>query len=299
MNRAIPLLLCCLIPATLLAAEVPGLDSAEESYDLRQVLLRQSSVTVTPGQWQWDLDVNYLRAPTPGAEGNSTLIRDFTVENRIRAGVTDYLEAYASLPYVIAERETTMASEVSSDSTSDIGDLEAGIGLVLARETSVLPGVTLSLAASHPTGEDPYDSSEPYPAFTGSGHESLRGELNFVRSSDPLVFYWGIGFTYYDSEESQGVDIQPGNAFLYRFGVGFEVNRDASLIAEVTGAYQGEVELDGDAVDGSTSEPVLLRLAVTTRLARHVYLEPSVSFGMTDDAADVIAGITLVNRGAL
>jgi len=270
----------------------------EDTYDLRQILLRQSSVTVTPGSWQLDTSLDYARIPYAASAGGKSTLRTTTFDNTLRLGITDRLQVFGGIPLAYASRETTDASGYHDDTVTGIGDVNFGLSTVVSRESASFPGTVFTLAATLPTGESPYDGDQLYGAYTGSGHTSVRGQFDFVRSSDPIVLYWGVGYEYFDSASGWGYDIEPGSAIRYRFGLGFSVNRDASIVAEMLGAYQFETAVDGDTVDGSASEPVSVKIGVTTRLAQNLYIEPAIIFGVTDDAPDMIVGSTLVSRGA-
>jgi hypothetical protein len=82
----------------------------------------------------------------------------------------------------------------------------------------------------------------------------------------------------------------------YNMGLGFSVNDDVSLSGRFVGMYQGDWEISGDKQEGTSYEPMSLRLAATLRYRRRVYLEPAVSFGLNDDAPDVTLGVSLVKR---
>jgi hypothetical protein len=72
------------------------------------------------------------------------------------------------------------------------------------------------------------------------------------------------------------------------------VNQNVSLSAQLSGAYQSETRLNGTTISGSSQEPVSLRMALTSRLAKNYYLEPSVTFGLNNDAPDFLLGISFV-----
>jgi hypothetical protein len=82
----------------------------------------------------------------------------------------------------------------------------------------------------------------------------------------------------------------------YSMGLGFSVNDDVSLSGRFAGVLQGNWEIDDEKVEGSSYEPMTLRVAATMRCRRHTYLEPAVSFGLNDDAADVFVGAALILR---
>lgn len=289
--------LCALLCAGARAAG-PAPTAEEDTYDLRQVLLRSSSVTVSPGAWQWDASLDYTRLQLARSDGGKSTHRSATFDNNLRLGVTERLQVFGGLPLVYAVRETTDPEGFHEDSVSGIGDPSLGLSVVIAPEGASFPGTVFTLAATYPSGESPYDGDPQFhDAFTGSGHTRVRGEVDFVRSSDPVVLYWGLGYEYFDSASGWDHDIEPGGAIHYRFGAGFSVNRDTSLLAELLGAYQFESSLDGETVDGSQSEPVSMKVGVTARLSRDLYIEPAAILGITEDAPDLTAGATLVRRG--
>lgn len=290
----LPIVLCTL-PSI---AQQPAPSEEEAILDLRQIQLRSSSITVEPGRWEVDLSPYYTRALRDGAGTDASTFRSFTLDNVIRLGLAPGIELVGDLPLVHATRETTGATGFEEDAADGIGDAGIGLGFQLVREQGARPAVLLSLAAVFPTGESPYDRDPLYGASTGTGHTRVRGSLDFIRSSDPLVLFWSVGYEYYDSAEGWELDIAPGAALRYGCGVGFSVNRDVALLAELVGAYQLETEVDGETAEGSTAEPISFKAGLTTRMTRNVFVEPFVLMGLTEDAPEVIAGATVVTRGA-
>jgi hypothetical protein len=124
----------------------------------------------------------------------------------------------------------------------------------------------------------------------------MTGGLAFVKSLDPVVVFWGLDYTHQFERDGLGQRVQPGETFGYNLGLGFAVNEDVSLSAQVGGAYQTETRLGGIVADGTSREPVTLRLGLTNRWSSNTYLEPSVTFGLNDDAADVGLGLSITRR---
>ncbi len=290
-----PAIFALAVDARAAGAATPS--AAEDSFDLRQVLLRENSVTVSPGQWQVDVGLNYVHAPTtlPG-DGNSAM-RSGIIEDHLRLGLTDRIEAFAGLPLAYAKRSTTDTNGYHSSSAGGFGDAVLGASATLCHESDAAPGTIFTLQAGLPTGASPYDKEQTYGASTGTGHTTVQGMLDFVRSSDPIVLFWGVGYQYFGSASGWDGTVKPGSEILYRLGIGFAVNRDASLIAETDGAYQFESKVKGSTISGSSADPVTLRLGVTLRIDRDLYLEPATTFGMTDAAPDIMIGLTLIDRG--
>ena len=134
-----------------------------------------------------------------------------------------------------------------------------------------------------PSGEDPYRGDGTEPLF-GSGHWALAASLQWVRTADPLVLFGGIGYLHQFSRHANGQKYEPGPGLQYSMGLGFSVNDDVSLSGRFAGLLQGNWDVDGETVEGSSYEPMTLRVAATMRCRRNTYIEPEVTFGLNDDA---------------
>jgi hypothetical protein len=106
---------------------------------------------------------------------------------------------------------------------------------------------------------------------------------------DPVVFYGRVGYTY----TLERNDSDPGDEISYRIGMGFSLNDRVSFNMQVLGAYVERLELNGDKIAGSSLNIISLQFGVTVLLAKHLFLEPSVNVGLTDDAADVVVGLSV------
>jgi hypothetical protein len=93
-----------------------------------------------------------------------------------------------------------------------------------------------------------------------------------------------------------GIDIEGGQSINYSFGAGFAINNQISLSGQFFGAYQTEIELNGEEIDGSNREPMALRSSLTYRISDGQYLEPAVTYGLNDSAPDVILQLSYSHR---
>ena len=91
-------------------------------------------------------------------------------------------------------------------------------------------------------------------------------------------------------------NVQPGETIGYNFGFGFAVNENVSLSSQVSGSYQWETQSDGTTVSGSSSEPVSLRAALTYRISKKSYIEPSVTIGFNNDTPNFVIGLSATRR---
>jgi hypothetical protein len=266
----------------------------EEEEDLSSIYLRNTSVILPPGTWDLEVEMNYRRGKS-GPLDDSDLNRQFRMPMTARFGICRGWEGSVSAPLIYSYRELSDGVNVNSDEDIGFGDVTAGASFQVAEEKPSWPEMVGTFQVRAPTGRDPYRGAGDE-ADLGSGHWTVSTGLQFVRTTDPLVLFWGIGYIHQFSERSHGQKYEPGEGVTYNMGLGFSVNDDVSLSGRFAGVYQGDWEIDGDKVEGTSYEPMSLRLAATLRYRRRVYLEPAVSFGLNDDAPDVVAGVALITR---
>jgi hypothetical protein len=266
----------------------------EEEEDLSSIYLRNTSVILAPGTWDLEVGLNYRRGKE-GALDDSDLTRQFRMPMTARFGISRRWEGSVSVPLIYSYRELWDGVSLNSDEAIGFGDVTAGASVQLAEEEPSWPEMVGTIQVRAPTGRDPYRGAGDEAAL-GAGHWMVATNLQFVRVTDPLVLFWGIGYIHQFSERSAGQKYEPGEAVTYNMGLGFSVNDDVSLSGRFVGVYQGDWEINGDKQEGTSYEPMSLRLAATLRYRRRVYLEPAVSFGLNDDAPDVTVGVAVVKR---
>ena len=128
-------------------------------------------------------------------------------------------------------------------------------------------------------------------SLLGTGTWSLGVGITLVKTLDPVVFFGRVGYTY--TFEHEGFD--PGNEITFLAGMGFSLNDRVSFNMQVNGTFNTEnTRLHGRTITGSSQESVNLQLGVTVQVTKHLFVEPIVSFGLTDDATDVVFGFNVV-----
>jgi hypothetical protein len=263
--------------------------------DIRRLFLRQSSVLLDPGQIELEAGLTYFSEQTSQAILNARF-RQFQVPLSLRAGLLDRLEGSLSIPYAHAEQTFSFADDSVSERSNGFGDALIGINYDLFRETALRPDIVVTLNLQAPTGDSPDESG----LSIGSGHWAGSLGLQFIKTVDPIVLFWGVRYThefpathYYNDGT---YEVRPGPSLDYNFGFGFAVNDKISLSAQATGGYQDDSEVDGDAISGSSREPVSLRSALTYRISRSLLFEPSLTIGLNDDTPDFTIGLAAARR---
>jgi hypothetical protein len=265
----------------------------EDQEEVTKMFLRQTSVLLKPGQAEVEFGVAYERDLQQVIGFSRQTLREFSFPLAFRYGINAKLEGFVTQPVAYGVTELTESGTTVEKSAWGLKDTSFGLNYLLARETAKRPDVILSLSGRAPTGLDPYrnDGTE---VGLGNGHWAVSPGLQLVKTFDPVVIFGGVYYTHQFERHALGQDIQPGEEAGYSFGLGFAINEDVSVSAQLLGAFQSEYRLDGSTVSGSSREPVSLRMALTNRWRKGFYVEPSVTFGLNDDAPDFVLGASCI-----
>lgn len=267
----------------------------EPDEDIRSVFLRKSSVILDKGKWEFETGFYYQRDKYQLSDGRVDVDRKFYLPLNLRYGVSSFLEAALSIPVVHGQRESLLeGSQVNYEDTG-VGDTNFSIKALLIRERNFIPEIIGSIQVRIPTGSDPY-STDGTKVGLGSGHWGVFAGVQFIKNSDPIVLFWGFDYSYEFEENYLGLNIQPGQSFGYNFGFGFAVNPDIALNILLSGKYEDEIQLNGNPLEGSSAEPILLRFGITNRWTSNVFIEPFVSFGLNSETTDSVIGFSLIYR---
>jgi hypothetical protein len=201
----------------------------------------------------------------------------------IRYGLVNDLELDLLLPfYGYAEQKIDVGTARQLISDDGLGDIAGLVRYQVWHERGSSPDVILDMRVKSRTAGN---------SLLGTGTWSLGAGSTLVKTLDPVVFFGRVGYTY--TFEHKGFD--PGNEITFLAGTGFSLNDRVSLNMQVNGTFNTEnTKLNGRTITGSSQESVNLQLGVTVQVTKHVFVEPIVSFGLTDDAPDVVFGFNVV-----
>ena len=107
-----------------------------------------------------------------------------------------------------------------------------------------------------------------------------------------MVLYGGAGYVHVFERTVNAIAVQPGDRIHGNFGVGFAINDEVTISGAIMGEHQFATALNQQKVVGSALDPVSINTGVTLRLSKNQYLDPSVTFGVTEDANDVLLGLS-------
>jgi len=229
-----------------------------------------------------------------------------------RYGITNRLEAELKLPFIY-RTETLQAREFLEASFGDdtfhadgsgLGDVELALRYQLNRGAPDRPYYIGTLRLKTRTGKDAFevdlDPSLPLGGGrlrelpTGTGFVGIRPELTVIYPSDPVVFFgsvhylWNIKRNDVKTQLGQRLDIDPGDAFGFNFGMGLALNDRASFSV----GYEHTVFLKNE-IDGRTPASDLtvqlgsLLVGYSYKLGPTSFLNLALGVGATRDAPDV------------
>jgi Putative MetA-pathway of phenol degradation len=269
---------------------------AEEARRALEIFLRREKITFRQGEFSFELDAFYstdtrdafVRVIDPNNASGTRVFAQIQNTQAFgtaigRYGLIDDLELDLIIPFGYAQQELESGFTSSRTDAFGLGDIAGRLRYQLWDERGWRPDVILDFDVKSRTASD---------SLLGTDHWSLGGSLTLVKTVDPVVFFGRAG--YLATLERGNRD--PGDIVLYELGMGFSLNDRVSYSMRVEGAVVGRLKENGTEIPGSSLNILNLDFAVTTRLARSWFIEPSVSIGVTDDAPDLIAGLSLVYR---
>jgi hypothetical protein len=282
---------------------IPDEPIGQAPQDNRLLFLRTAAPLLKQGESQFDFGIRYqwrefnTLALLPGNRIGLGRVRTrkLTVPFAARYGYTDRLQLFASLPVGYANLE--LATGVADEFTRifGTGDLTTGFNYLLREESGDYPAMVGSMNVTVPLAADPFERS-PGPAALGDGFWGVAANLLWIKTIDPAVIFYGVGYQHQFDRSFGGFDVDPGEAITYQFGTGFAINDTLSLTGSFFGAYRGPTKFNGRSAPFTHQEPFLLRFSLV-HTKNHCYIvEPFVFFGLNSDAPEVDFGIIITRR---
>ena len=275
--------------------------------------LRDTSVLLDPGEYQFEYGLSYttnVQTTALGVNVNDntvvtslrTLTRTATVPAELRVGFRNDTQGFLSLPFGYNLQQISIANTADSSDGIGIGDLSFGLTRVLRKPQPERFTILGNFAASAPTGLAQLSSLQQVPGVSlGSGYWTLSGGLVFIRTIDPIAAFVGLNYVKTFEATINNLDLEPGDIFSYRFGLGYAINSRVTISSSFNGAYITDLELGGRLVPGSAREPLTVRLAATilskgpslvgASKGRRKTTEPFIALGVTDAAPDTSFGV--------
>ena len=279
----------------------------EEPEEIEEIFLRKEKVLLEKGQPEIEIGFLYIENPiayTPasnqkdGYTFQTGKVRRLITSLTARYGITDSLLTYITVPFRATYNEISAERKSKTYNNTGLGDIRWGLNYQIMYEGLHKPDLMLTLAVKSISGEDPYETS-PKKAPLGTGHYNISAGAKVVKTVDPVVLFCGLDYTYVfkrditDYEVKQ--DIKPGDSINCELGTGFALNDKISMTFRTTGSYISRTNINSKDY-GSISTPVLFSFNLVGMVGRSKFINPSVGFGITNDASDLVLGISYIQQ---
>lgn len=261
--------------------------------------LRSSTVLLQPGDVQWETGLFYSvlqnRFVEPDGFGGlvevESIDRAFVVPLTLRYGLSPDIQLSGTVPLGVSYVEVEAPGFGDQSSLFTTGDIVLAANAVFGRGNDEVPDILGSVNFIVPTDNGRSGAGGLRPAL-GSGFFGIGWSVTAIRAYDPTVFFASVGHTHLFARSQAGGHVQPGEFLDYSFGLSFAINDEVTLNGEVLGGFQFDTELDGTRLPESSNEPISLRLSVIRTVNPQYFIEPSLQFGLTEDAGTVQLGVT-------
>lgn len=211
----------------------------------------------------------------------------------LRLGLPRDLQAEVYVPYSHAnEKKVTTENVETKHSTTGFGDIEAGLTWQALKEKGWFPDLLTGLRWKTTTGKSPFGITDDDLAL-GTGFNGIQATATMLKLRDPLALYAGFSYTANLPAHKTSGRIDPGDTAGFQLGMGLSLNPDASINFGWDQRFTGETTLQGEDVPGTNLTVGMLRVGASYILSRKVSLDVSLGIGITADAPDMQATVSI------
>jgi excisionase family DNA binding protein len=270
-------------------AEAPEepIGEAPEERTAEEVFLRGQRVLLAPGEVTVDLGLFYAESdnqelvPVNGGAGLglATIEQDtFTTFLLGRVGLFEETELFAGTTYSSTDSSVVFGGEkLGGSSDSGFGDVRLGVRRTVLHEGVGRPDVILTVDGRIPTEDGSY---------------ALGGGVAVVKSFDPVVLFGSANYLHRFSRDFNDVSrLQPEDRLDVTLGYAYALNDTLTLSTAVSGLFSFETEFDNATL--RAQELFSLQFGLTSWLAKGLYIEPTVSFGLNGPGDSFALGVTV------
>lgn len=299
------------------AQQEGGLSDEEIGLALQSTLLQKGATLLPPWTAQLipEFDYSYLRTNALATVTTSTGTVVAPQDTRsdllgasatLRLGLPWQSQVQIMVPYDYARSRVAVNSTETRQSTTGIGDIQLGLSKSLWQESNWLPGGVGTVTWKTATGRvfNPFGtalsgvgglplSSNSQRLSPGTGFQSLTGSLSLSKRQDPLVFFGSLGYTHNFTGRVAGGDLDESDVVGTSLGAVLSVSPATSLSASLNLGFTGRSKFNGAPLTGTDQTIGLFELGATTVLTRHLLVNTTIGFGMTQGTPDIIFGLAL------
>ena len=281
--------LICAAPSLGHAQDQPQnkpIGEAPEERNAEDIFLRNQRVLLGRGQVVLDIGQFYSRADTLQLAVASNSVQLATLEQSAltttlvgRIGIFHETELFAATSFSHLEnRLVAGVDDLASQGRNMLGGVIVGGRRTLVREGSGRPDVIASFDGQIPTDDNLASL--------------LGGGLVFVKSIDPVVLFAGTNYHRALSRTLlDGTRQPPGNIFDVSLGYALSLNDSLAVSTAAAGSFTRNATIVG--VNVRRAEMFNIRFALTSALAKGLYIEPAVTVGLSGPGQSFTMGVTV------
>jgi hypothetical protein len=303
------------------AALVPRAD--EEGYNdedrkartaLDRALIQRGGLLLPSGTLEVETSASYYDASSDAisVEGFSilpVLVVGNIVSDRIRREVAlSSVTARLGLPgnfqldvrtpfgYERVRTVSANGTETSQRSTG-LGDVQLSLSRQIAREHGGIPDLLADVGFKTKTGKDPFGLGNNEIAL-GTGFYGAQSRITAVKSSDPLILFGSLSYTYNlpagkmipDSQNAAQkilAHFKPGDSYGFQLGSVLAVNPETSLSVAWDQTFTRGTSVNGLRIPGSYLVGGTLRLGGSYIYSAGKIVDLNVGIGLTRDVPNL------------
>ncbi len=244
----------------------------------QKVLLAPSEVTIEFGQFYSKQDSQDLVEIGNGVGLAAVEEETLTTLLLGRVGVGNETEIITSTTLRSQDNDVYLGStKLSEGGRVEIGDINLGIRRTILHDGAGYPDVILTLDGRIPTGDSSF---------------AISGGVALVKSIDPAVLFANANYRHTFSRDFTDVTrLEAKDSLDISMGYALALNDTLTLSTSVSGVFSGATSFDNATLRQQNTYS--MQFGLTSWLAKGLYIEPSVSFGLGGTGDDVAFGVTL------
>ncbi len=250
-----------------------------------EVFLREQRLLLAPRELTLDIGAFYTRrdALLLTRAGDATTLANaesdaYTTQITARYGLRRNTEIWASTSYGYQRANIFSGTQVlNRASRSEAGDVGLGLRQTLIEEGAGRPDVVVSVDARIPTGK-----TSP----------ALGAAVSLIKSVDPVVLFGTLGYRHTFSREFQEpARLEPRDRVDFTLGYSFALNDTLSINSAISNSFARATTFSN--AELRSSNAASLQLGMTARIAKGLYLQPSVGFRLNGPTRGYTLGLNM------
>ncbi len=209
---------------------------------------------------------------------------EFEGDLTFRIGLPYDSQLDVTFPYNLVDQQVNTASGSNSDTGSGFGDINVGFSKTLLRQENWWPDLIGRVFWNADTGENSDND-----VALNSGFNQLGGSLTALARKDPLAF---VGSVSYEAAFENNNN-RPGNDLGFSFGAFLAASPETSLRFVLNQNFIDDAKISGELIKGSNQVQSSVTLGGAVSIAPGVLIDVSTDIGLTDEAPDYVARVSV------